>query len=100
MVADFVLAFVLLGGAVLILFLQSARKDRKDGKKRDAQAAEKRMAASEEARKHRPGTRLVCLGCGTQFPSPLTDAGCPQCHLSVLVMTKAQFDQMNADAKK
>ncbi len=100
MVGDFVLAFVLLGGGLLALYLKSAKKDREDAKVKEAQAREKDAAAAEEARKFRAGANLVCLSCGTHFPSPLTDAGCPRCHLSVLVMTDAQFRQMEADAQK
>ena len=100
MVGDFVLAFVLLGGVLLALFLQSVKKDREDAAMKDSQAREKDAAAQEEARKFRAGTNLICLSCGTHFLSPLTDAGCPQCHLSVLVVTDSQFRKMEADAKK
>ena len=100
MVGDFVLAFALLGGGLLALLLRSAKKDREDAKVKAAQACEQQAAAQEEARKFRAGASLVCLSCGTHFPSPLTDAGCPECHLSVLVMTDVQFRKMEAGNEK
>lgn len=86
MVGDFVLAFLLVGGGLLALFLQSTRKDRKEAEKKAGLARQEQAAAREEKRKYQPGARLICLGCETRFPGPLTDAGCPQCHLLSLVV--------------
>ncbi len=86
MVGDFVLAFLLAGGGLLALFLQSAKKDREAAARKAAQARQEQAAAQEESRKHQPGARLICLGCETRFPGPLTDAGCPHCHLLSLVV--------------
>lgn len=92
MVGDFVLALLLLGGGLWVLLLQSARKDRADADRRDAADGRKAAAAREEARKYQPGTALVCLGCDARFLGPLSDAGCPRCQRSALVMTQAQLD--------
>ncbi len=92
MIGDFVLVLVVVGGVLLALFLQSARKDRADAQKSDLRARDEAAAAREEARKYEAGTRLVCLGCGKHFKGPLTERGCPDCRLSSLVLTEAQFE--------
>ena len=86
MVGDFILAFLLAGGGLLALFITSARKDREAAEKKAAQAKQEKAAALEEARKYQPGARLICLGCETRFPGPLSDSGCPHCHLLSLVV--------------
>ncbi len=96
MIGDFVLVFVVVGGGLLALFLQSTRKDRADAKRKEARAREEAAAAREEARKYEAGVRLVCLGCGKHFEGPLTEMGCPDCRLSSLVLTEAQFAQQQA----
>ena len=93
MIGDFVLVLVVVGGGLLALFLQSSRKDRADAQRKEARAREEAAAAREEARKYEAGTGLVCLGCGKRFEGPLTEIGCPDCHLSSLVLTEAQFKQ-------
>ena len=93
MIGDFVFVFVALGGMLLLFFLQSARKDRADAQKSDLRARDEAAAAREEARKYEAGTRLVCLGCGKHFKGPLAETGCPDCRLSSLVLTEAQFAQ-------
>ncbi len=86
MAGDFILAFLLAGGGLLALFLHSARKDRTAAEKKAIQTAREQAAAREENRKYQPGARLICLGCETRFPGPLSDAGCPRCHLLSLVV--------------
>ncbi len=86
MVGDFVLAFLLAGGGLLALFLQSAKKDRAEAAQKQARIQQEQAAAFEESRKYQPGARLICLGCETRFSSPLTDAGCPHCRLLSLVV--------------
>ena len=88
MVGDFVLAVFIIGGGLLALFLQSAKKDREADARKLAQTQKQQAAASEESRKYQPGVRLICLGCETRFPGPLTDAGCPCCPLLSLVVTE------------
>lgn len=85
MVGDFVLVFLLAGGGLLALFLQSAKKDRAEAARKAARTAEEQAAALEENRKYQPGVRLICLGCETRFTGPLSHAGCPHCHLLSLV---------------
>ena len=91
MIGDLVLALLLLGGCSLFLFVKSTQKDRQDARAREAQRREDAAAAREEACKQEAGTGLVCLGCGLHFTGPLEDTGCPQCHLSSLVVTETQF---------
>ena len=90
MIGDFVLVFLLAGGGLLALFLKSARKDRDDNMRKSAQAVSEASVALEEARKYQPGARLLCLGCETRFSGPLTEAGCPHCHLVSLVVTESK----------
>ena len=92
MIGDFVLAFLLVGGGLGFLFRKSLQKDRAEERKQQAAARQKAAAEQEEARKYQPGVPLVCLGCDTHFSGPLTDSGCPQCHLSSLVVTQ---DKLN-----
>lgn len=68
----------------------SARRDRQEAQAREREAQEKRERAAREARLYRRGERLQCLGCGHTFLGPLTDEGCPQCHLAALVVTEAE----------
>ncbi len=97
MVGDFVLAFLLAGGGLLALFLKSAKKDREAAERKAAQAKQEQAAAQEEARKYQPGARLICLGCETRFPSPLSDAGCPNCHLlSLVVLAEERSGEPNS----
>lgn len=97
MVGDFVLAFLLAGGGLLALFLQSGKKDRAAAEKKAAQAQKEKAAAQEESRKYQVGARLICLGCETRFPGPLSDAGCPQCHLlSLVVVAEERSSEPNS----
>ncbi len=86
MVGDVVLAALLVGGGLLMLFLRSAKRDRQDAEEKAEAARRGEAAAREEARKYRPGARLLCVGCDLRFRGPLTDAGCPQCRLLSLVV--------------
>ena len=92
MVGDFVLVFLLVGGGLLMLYLQSVRRDHQDAERKHAEtesaARREQAAAEEEARKYQPGVRLRCLGCETRFPGPLSDLGCPQCHLLSLIVVE------------
>ena len=96
MIGDFVLVFIVVVAVKIKNFIQSARKDRADAQTKEFHARLKAAAAREEARKYEPGVRLVCLGCGKHFEGPLTETGCPECCLSSLVLTQAQFEQQQA----
>lgn len=87
MIGDFVLAFLVLAGCLLGFYWKSARKDREDEEAKQDAARRDQAAAREEARKYRNGTPLVCLACSSQFIGPLTELGCPRCHLSSFVVT-------------
>ena len=91
MAGDFVLAFLLAGGGLLAFFISSVRKDRAEAGRKAAEAQQAQDAAAEEARKYQAGVRLICLGCETRFRGPLTDAGCPQCHLLSLVVAETNY---------
>ena len=96
MVGDFVLAVLVIGGGLLALFLHSAKKDREAAARKEECARQEEAAALEESRKYRPGARLVCLGCETRFLGPLTDAGCPNCHLSSLIVVEQKSTEPSA----
>ena len=68
----------------------SARRDRQQAEARAREEQERQALAEREARLRRKGERLQCLGCGHKFLGPLTDDGCPQCHLLALVVTRAE----------
>ena len=56
----------------------------------DREAAAERERA---ARLYQKGVRLRCLGCGQKFGGPLTNAGCPKCHLAAFVVTEADYKE-------
>ena len=88
MVGDFVLVVLVIGGGLLALFLQSAKKDREAAVLKEKRVKQEQAAAFEERCKYQPGMRLICLGCEARFLGPLTDAGCPGCHLLSLVVAE------------
>lgn len=96
MVGDFILVALLIGGGLLALFLQSAKKDRVAAAQKLAQSQKEQEATRDESRKYQPGVRLLCLGCETRFLGPLTDAGCPRCHLLSLVVTEQKSAEPSA----
>lgn len=55
-----------------------------------AEAEEARRAAELDEALARPGQSLHCLNCDTHFKGPLPDTGCPNCHLSTLVVPESQ----------
>ena len=76
----------------------SARRDRQEAEARAREEQERHAREAQEARMRRKGERLQCLGCGRKFLGPLTDDGCPQCHLSALVVTQAEAkEKMHGD---
>jgi len=87
------LAAVLVVVAVvwLLSLKKSASLDRDEAVRSQAAAAEAARRAEEEAKLYREGESLHCLGCGAEFPGPLSDEGCPKCHIASLVVTEAQF---------
>ena len=92
---EFVMGGVFALGLGLVLFWAwslsvSTRRDRQEAEERAREAQERRDREAREARLRRRGAALQCLGCGHKFPGPLTDDGCPQCHLAALVVTEAE----------
>lgn len=96
MAGDFVLALLVLGGALWALLVHGARKDLEDADRKEAAARRAGETAREEARKYEPGTPLMCLNCEARFPGPLMPAGCPHCGRAGLVMTLAQLQAKGA----
>lgn len=84
-----------LGVILLALWLWSLRasivRDQAEARRRQEEEQAAQEQAGREAKLHRKGEKLHCLGCGTTFPGPLSDTGCPQCHLSSLVVTKRDY---------
>ena len=68
----------------------SARRDKLEAEAQARDEQERRAREAQEARLRQKGVRLQCLNCGWKFLGPLTDDGCPQCHLSALVVTEAE----------
>lgn len=71
----------------------SVRKDVTDTRAQEAKATLARERAAREARLYQDGEPLRCLGCEAQFLGPLSDTGCPQCHLSALVVTESDYER-------
>ena len=74
--------------AIIVLILWALSL--KSSVARDREAAERRQR---EALLYQAGVNLHCLGCGKTFMGPLTDAGCPHCHLAALVVTEADYKE-------
>ncbi len=68
----------------------SAARDTTAAQAQAQEDAKARELLERDARLHRPGVPLRCLGCNTAFLGPLLDNGCPQCHLSALVVTEQE----------
>lgn len=75
----------------LLSLAKSRSADRTEKAREDAEEAERRRRQQEEARLRTIGVRLHCMGCGLDFLGPLTDDGCPNCHLQSLVVTEDEF---------
>lgn len=79
--------------ALLVFWLlslrSSAARDRAEAQRRQTQEQEARDRAEREARLYRQGEKLRCLGCEKTFTGPLSDTGCPHCHLSALVVPES-----------
>jgi hypothetical protein len=60
--------------------------------------AEARKLAEREASLQRPGEPLRCLNCDASFVGPLTDDGCPNCHLTTLVVPAAEYEQRSRES--
>jgi len=57
--------------------------------------AERQAREVLDARLRQVNASLTCLGCGLTFTGPLTDAGCPGCHLASLVVPAEQERQIS-----
>ena len=72
---------------------------------REREAAARKLAkiseqllAEKEARLYQADVPLICLGCETRFVGPLSSDGCPNCHLSSLVVTQEEHTK-NGEAQ-
>ncbi len=79
---------LLLAGFWVWSVRQSVTRDR-------AEAEKAKEQAEREARLHRKGERLRCLSCEKTFRGPLSETGCPRCHLSSFVVPEAGCQQRN-----
>lgn len=82
------LAFVLLVLWLLSLY-RSFLQDRALAAQEQQAQQEAQQRMEREARLLRPGEPLKCLSCGAAFVGPLSDTGCPQCHLASFVVSAA-----------
>lgn len=82
---------------LVALWLWSLRdsvvKDRAASEQRRREEEAARERAAREARLYRTGEALRCLGCGATFAGPLSDTGCPQCHLASFVVTERDYQR-------
>lgn len=79
----------LVGAVIWAIFLfRSEAADREAARIADAEA---RRRAELDAALERPGEPLHCMNCDTDFPGPLPDTGCPNCHLATLVVPQSQY---------
>jgi Ni/Co efflux regulator RcnB len=82
---------------LLIVWLLSLRgsvgRDQTEAAARQAQEQVLREQIKRDARLHRKGEKLRCLGCENAFLGPLPDTGCPHCHLSALVVTEHDYQK-------
>lgn len=89
-------------GFILILcWLYSLYKsylaDRIELRKQENEQALKEELERKERLLYQEGVMLHCMNCGTAFPGPLTDMGCPECHISSLVITEEEFLQSKTE---
>lgn len=88
-----------LGVVLVFCWLWSLRgsvvKDQAEARRRQEEECAAQERAKREARLYRKGEKLRCLGCGATFLGPLPDTGCPECHLSALVVTGRDHQREN-----
>ncbi len=89
-------------GIVLVgLWLWSLRgsvtRDKTEAEIARREANEK---AVREARLARKGEPLRCVSCDKKFRGPLTDLGCPHCHLASFVLPEAEYQEKMQQEKR
>jgi len=92
-IGDLAIALVI---ALLIGFAVLRSSIKRDSQEAQRSAAERNSQIQQEmflAARYKPGVPLMCAGCNTQFPGPLTDSGCPKCHSETLVLTMEEYEQ-------
>jgi ribosomal protein L40E len=94
------LAIVVIVVLIWVFSLQkSASADREELARQEAEEAEKKRQAEAEAQLLRKGVALRCMGCGAQFRGPLSDEGCPKCHIRSLVVTESEYRKSQQENK-
>lgn len=63
--------------------------------KRNKAEEERQEKWNESLRLTTPGETLYCVGCETPFPGPLTEEGCPKCHMTGLTMSAKKYNEEN-----
>lgn len=66
----------------------SVGRDMEAQKRQAVQVKQVQERMAREAKLYQPGVALRCLGCDARFVGPLSETGCPQCHLASLVVTE------------
>ena len=90
-IGDLVLLLVLVSVIGALFLKQSKSKDNVEAKAEREKRRQAMLKAQREAKRYAEGTPLVCLNCDTKFKGPLTNTGCPKCHMTTLVMTEEEL---------
>lgn len=99
LVIDGLLVLAIIVAAVWLWGLRnSAAGDAAASRERAREAEEVKQQEARERHLARTGEQLRCLGCDAEFRGPLTAAGCPQCHLSSLVVTEDDYRRQTQTA--
>ncbi len=94
LVIDGMVAALLLVAVAFVWSLRSSLlHDRVIAKQQQASASVRKLKAERDASMYRAGTPLHCVGCGLAFTGPLTDDGCPECHVATLVITEQEYQE-------
>lgn len=86
--ALFALAVVVAG----VWFVIVARTEAAERQEAELAAAEKERRRRHDEKIDIPGEPLRCLNCDTCFEGPVTDDGCPSCHLATLIVTEEEYE--------
>jgi hypothetical protein len=86
-------------GLVAVLIWAAALVRTADSERRAARALadEERKRLATDVELHKPDAPLRCLNCGAAFIGPLTEDGCPKCHLGSLVVTELEYQMQQRE---
>ncbi len=87
-------AVILLVSFLLVYLLKISRnRDRQEILDRQRRTADEQQLHENIAKLYQAGIPLICLGCNTRFEGPMPSDGCPQCHMSTLVVTMDEYNK-------